>query len=144
MRVELDVTPETVLGDEVLLEQVVFNLLLNAREAVQRIAPVPGVITIRLARDGDTAVRLEIIDNGPGMTAEAKDRAFDLLFTTKPQGLGLGLSLCRSIVEAHGGTITIERFSERGARFVTRLPTAPASGDDSAAPARPMMAVKTD
>jgi signal transduction histidine kinase len=127
-RVELDLSSAFVLGDAVLLQQVVFNLLLNAHEAVERNGAEQGHITVRTGRDGQTAARLEVIDNGPGIVEDAEHRVFEPFVTSKPKGLGLGLSLCRLIVEAHGGTLVSEPSPTRGARLVARFPIAPAAG----------------
>jgi signal transduction histidine kinase len=131
-RLEVAVAHETVLGDAVLLQQVIFNLLLNAREAIERVNDGRGVVAIRSERDGPSMVRLDVIDNGPGIAPDVEDRVFEPFFSSKQGGLGVGLSLCRLIVESHGGTLTIERGIEDGARFVARLPIVPSESDTSA------------
>ena len=73
-------------------------------------------------------MQLRVRDDGPGMPAETRPRIFEALFTTKAKGSGLGLALCRRILEAHGGTIELEPSDARRRRFVLVLPTAPVSG----------------
>jgi C4-dicarboxylate-specific signal transduction histidine kinase len=131
-RLEVAVAHETVLGDAILLQQVIFNLLLNAREAIERVKERRGVVAIRSDRDGPSMVRLEVIDNGPGIAPDVEDRVFEPFFTSKQGGLGIGLSLCRLIVESHGGTLEVGRGIEGGARFVARLPIVPSEPDGSA------------
>jgi two-component system, NtrC family, sensor histidine kinase HydH len=101
------------------LQQVLINLLTNAAQAM----PGGGRITI----DGETSssgeTRLRVRDDGPGVPAEARCRIFEALFTTKAKGSGLGLSLCRRILEAHGGTIELEQ-TPKGASFLLALPAA--------------------
>jgi signal transduction histidine kinase len=99
------------------LRQVILNLVLNALDAM----PGGGALTIELRADGPSAV-IEVSDTGPGIAAEMQKRLFEPFASTKDTGLGLGLSICRRIVEAHGGTIAVENPSKGGARFVVRLP----------------------
>ncbi len=99
------------------LQQVLINLITNAAQAM----PNGGAITVTgeaLTRGG---ARLRVRDDGPGIPVEARYRIFEALFTTKAKGSGLGLALCRRIMESHGGTIELEP-SERGASFVLGLP----------------------
>jgi two-component system, NtrC family, sensor histidine kinase HydH len=98
------------------LTRVVTNLLINASQAMNG----SGHIWIDGQREGTTTT-LRIGDDGPGVPAEVRDRIFEALFTTKAKGSGLGLALCRRIVEAHGGTIVLEA-SERGAMFKIIVP----------------------
>jgi two-component system sensor histidine kinase TtrS len=110
-----------IMADGVQLQQVVLNL---ARNAVEAMADSPGerrlLIATRLAGDG--MVELRVGDNGPGLAPEQRDKVFEPFFTTKTRGLGLGLSICRSIVEDHGGRIGVEEAEGGGALFVVRLP----------------------
>ena len=107
--------------------QVLLNLLLNAGDAVPKTG---GRVVIRAARRGDRAVRLEVEDNGRGIAPEIQARLFEPFVTTKEvgKGTGLGLAVCRGLVEAAGGTIGVEKGSEGGARFVLDLPAAPDAG----------------
>ncbi len=122
--IAIDVAP-TVTGlavdvDPDQLQQVLINLLTNAAQAM----PSGGQVTI----DGEAApggeTRLRVRDDGPGVPAEARHRIFEALFTTKAKGSGLGLALCRRILEAHGGTIELEP-TPRGASFVLAFPPLP-------------------
>ena len=92
-------------GDRVQLQQVLLNLIVNAIEAMSDIADRPRELTIVTARSGASAVLIEVRDSGPGLSPEALERVFEPFYTTKPEGLGIGLSISRSIVEAHGGRL---------------------------------------
>jgi C4-dicarboxylate-specific signal transduction histidine kinase len=107
-------------GDCVQLQQVVVNLVLNAIQAMQDLPEDERQIEIATARDGDM-VMLTVDDTGPGIVPEAQERLFDSFYTTKPRGMGIGLAVCRSIAESHGGSIAACPRS-RGARFVLTLP----------------------
>jgi two-component system sensor histidine kinase HydH len=101
------------------LQQVLINLLTNAAQAM----PAGGRVFIEGERAPDGETRLRVRDDGPGVPAEARYRIFEALFTTKAKGSGLGLALCRRILEAHGGSIELEA-TPRGASFVLALPAA--------------------
>lgn len=107
-------------GDRVQLQQVVVNLVLNAIQAMQDLPENERQIEIATGRDGDM-VTLRVDDTGPGIAPEARERLFDSFYTTKPRGMGIGLAVCRSIAESHGGSIAAISLS-RGARFVLTLP----------------------
>jgi C4-dicarboxylate-specific signal transduction histidine kinase len=114
-----------VCGDKVHLEQVLLNLLLNGMDAMAS-TPVPQRrLAVRTARRGG-AVEVAVMDNGPGIPATTLPRLFESFFTTKKDGMGLGLPLARSIVEAHGGRIWAENRPEGGATFRFTLPAEPA------------------
>jgi signal transduction histidine kinase len=98
--------------------QVVLNLVLNALDAVKR----GGRIDVALGRERDGDLVLQVADNGCGLPAELGPQIFDPFITSKPMGLGLGLSICKRIVEAHGGTIAGVTRPGGGAEFVVRLP----------------------
>ncbi|SFM44861.1 two-component system sensor histidine kinase NtrB [Thermodesulforhabdus norvegica] len=100
--------------------QVFINLFLNALQAIGR----EGTIRVQARRDDEEAV-IAISDTGPGIPEEALDKIFDPYFTTKPQGVGLGLANVRKIVEAHGGTVVAMNSPEGGASFIIRLPFSP-------------------
>ncbi|MBN2718945.1 MAG: hypothetical protein JXX14_24070 [Deltaproteobacteria bacterium] len=106
------------MGDANQLRQVLWNLLVNASQVV---SDDTGRIDVTLSKN-DTAVRLEISDNGPGVPMEIRDKIFDAFFSTKERGMGLGLALCQRIITGHGGAIQIEEASETGARFSVVLP----------------------
>ena len=110
-------------ADGIQIEQVVINLLVNAMDAVTRSADARGRIRIetRALPDG---VAVAVSDNGIGLDAEVSARAFDAFFTTKPGGLGMGLAISRSIIEAHRGQLWVESNPEGGATFTVTLPNA--------------------
>lgn len=112
-----------VLGDRVQLEQVIFNLLTNALHAARQTAQRDGRILVRTACDGE-AVEVSVWDNGPGLQPESRQRMFDPFFSTKRQGLGLGLAICQTIVEDHGGRIWAEPVAGGGLQLRLRLPLA--------------------
>jgi signal transduction histidine kinase len=110
-------TVPAVAGDAGRLQQAVFNLLLNAIQAT----PPGGFVRVE-ARALDRQIELAIEDSGPGIAEPLRQRIFEPFFTTKAGGSGLGLPLVHSIVEQHGGHISIERGEVGGARFILRLP----------------------
>jgi signal transduction histidine kinase len=113
-----------VLADRVQLQQVLVNLLLNAVEALAAIDVQPRELSIRSARAGAASVEVAVCDCGPGIAPEHAERIFDALFTTKPGGMGIGLAISRSIVQAHGGRIWAEPNAGCGAAFHFTLPAA--------------------
>jgi PAS domain S-box-containing protein len=124
-----------VLGDRHALQQVVINLLNNAAQAVA-LNPPERPRGIRVRTWADDRVRLRVADSGPGIADDVLPHLFTPFFTTKEpgQGTGLGLSITYSIVEAHGGRITVERPVDGGAAFLVDLPVAPAEAPRPAAP----------
>jgi signal transduction histidine kinase len=107
-------------ADPVLIEQVVFNLVRNALDALQERAP-PRVVTLSSARAGDR-VYVEVRDNGPGVDAALGARIFDSFVSSKGEGVGMGLAISRSIIEAHGGRLDYQANAEGGATFRFELP----------------------
>jgi signal transduction histidine kinase len=116
----LDEALPAVTGDAVQLQQVILNLIVNAVEAM-RAAP-PRSLRIATSRSAAGMVRVSIEDSGPGIREADRARIFDPLFTTKTGGMGMGLSICRSIIENHGGRIWVSPGPERGAVFQLELP----------------------
>ena len=113
-------------GDRVQLQQVVVNLALNAAQAMQGVPLEDRELVVSTSHCAGQ-VTLSVQDRGPGFAADLADRLFDSFYTTKPSGMGIGLAVCRSITEAHGGTIEASPLS-CGARFSVTLPVlAPAS-----------------
>jgi PAS domain S-box-containing protein len=110
-------------GDRVQLQQVVLNLLLNAVEAMGSVEAAPRELLISTEQDR-TGVLVAVHDSGPGIHPEHLDRVFNSFYTTKPRGTGMGLSICRSIVDAHGGRLWAEANEPRGAIFQFTLPAA--------------------
>jgi two-component system, LuxR family, sensor histidine kinase DctS len=111
-------------GDTVLLEQVVLNLILNGLQAMQDSPPAKRLIEIETFVDDGRAC-LRVTDHGPGIPAEAAAQLFEPFFTTKADGLGLGLNLCRTIVESHRGHLSFEHRPGGGAIFTVQLPHEP-------------------
>lgn len=107
-------------GDRTQLQQVVVNLAVNAAQAMAHSAS-PHLLAISSVRDGER-IRVSVEDNGPDMDAAQSARLFDSFFTTKSNGMGMGLPICRSIVEAHGGSINARNREASGAAFVFTLP----------------------
>jgi C4-dicarboxylate-specific signal transduction histidine kinase len=119
-------------GDRVQLQQVILNLIINALEAMSGVSEGPRELLIGTAKDG-SGVLVAVQDSGPGLNPGSFDRLFDAFYTTKPGGMGMGLSICRSIVEAHGGRIWASRTAGPGATVQFALPIndqAAASGMD--------------
>jgi C4-dicarboxylate-specific signal transduction histidine kinase len=109
-------------GDRVQLQQVILNLIINAVEAMSGVSEGPRELLIGTGKDGSSAVLIAVQDSGPGLNPESFDRLFDAFYTTKPGGMGMGLSICRSIVEAHGGRIWVSRTGGPGATVQFTLP----------------------
>ena len=109
-------------ADPTLLAQVVINLLQNAIEAMQGSAPAERALTVATGTHADGSIIVSVSDQGPGLPDDIADAAYQPFFTTKPQGLGLGLSICRSVVEAHGGRLWHEANAPRGCTFYFTVP----------------------
>ena len=104
-------------GDRVQLQQVMLNLIINAMEAMRGVSDGPRELLISTGTSDTGDVRVAVRDSGPGLTPAALERLFEPFYTTKPGGLGLGLSICRSIIEAHGGRLWASANVPRGAIF---------------------------
>ena len=104
-------------GDRVQLQQVILNLIVNAVEAMSGIADAPHELLITTGLDESSGVLVSVRDTGPGLAPATVERLFEPFYTTKPTGLGMGLSICRSIIEAHGGRLWVEANEPRGAIF---------------------------
>jgi PAS domain S-box-containing protein len=111
-------------GDRVQLQQVVLNLILNAVEAMRSDDETPRELSISTEPRGGDEVLVVVRDSGPGIDPEHLERVFDAFYTTKPGGLGFGLSICRSIVDAHGGRLWAGANEPRGAVLRFTLPVA--------------------
>lgn len=111
-----------VLGDRVQLQQVIVNLLVNAIQALGQGSTSEGGIVLSTTHDPAGSVGFSIRDAGPGIAGEDLDRIFGSFFTTKPDGMGIGLAICQSIILAHGGTITASNHPQGGAVFAFSLP----------------------
>jgi two-component system, LuxR family, sensor kinase FixL len=120
-------------GDAVHLQQMLLNLMLNGMEALGQAPEDDRRILVRTAQAGDSGVELAISDTGPGIPPELLPRLFESFFTSKRSGMGLGLSIARSVVEAHGGRIRAENNPDRGATFRVSLPVVDSEVDPAPA-----------
>lgn len=111
-------------GSRIELQQVILNLVINAADAMMARPEGQRTVTVRTLRDGDH-VRVEVVDQGHGLSPEASAHLFDPFWTTKSHGLGVGLAICRTIIEAHDGTIGAANNAGAGATFWFMLPAAP-------------------
>ena len=120
-----------VLGDRVQLQQVVLNLIVNAIELMNGTSDGPRDLLVTTGKEAMGDVLVVVQDCGPGLTELALSHLFDPFHTTKPGGLGLGLSICRSIIEAHGGRLWASANVPRGAIFQFAIPVAETDGTDA-------------
>jgi PAS domain S-box-containing protein len=115
--------PLIILGDRTQLQQVLLNLIMNGVEAMGENGPVPRRLTVRSSAQGNGYARVCVEDTGSGLEPEHADRIFEAFYSTKPAGMGMGLSICRSIIEAHGGTIEVSASRRaRGSAFSFTVP----------------------
>ena len=122
LRMEFAPALPVVPADRVQLQQVVINLVMNGIEAMQSVTDRPRELLIRSLQDETQQVLLSVTDCGVGISAENADRLFNAFFTTKTNGMGMGLSICRSIIEAHGGRLWVSANLPHGATFQFTLP----------------------
>jgi len=122
LRMELAPALPTILGDRVQLQQVIINLVMNGTEAMQSVTDRPRELVIRSRQDEKQLVLASVTDCGVGISAENSERLFNAFFTTKSSGMGMGLSICRSIVEAHDGRLWATANLPHGATFQFTLP----------------------
>jgi signal transduction histidine kinase len=123
LTVDVDAALPPVSGDDVQLAQVVLNLVMNAIDAVARAPRERRRALIRAVPQGD-GVEISVADSGPGISPAERERVFEPFYSSKPAGLGMGLAISRSLVEAHGGTISVDAAPGGGARFHVVLPAA--------------------
>nr|WP_283829353.1 ATP-binding protein [Bradyrhizobium diazoefficiens] len=123
-QIELALAPDLPLitGHAGQLQQVFLNLAINATEAMMKISDRPRLLRIESRRLGPKGVELLFQDSGIGIDPQDTERVFETFFTTKPNGMGMGLAICRSIIEAHGGTLSVARAVPNGALFRAALP----------------------
>jgi signal transduction histidine kinase len=100
----------------------VMNLMINGLDAMTSVTDRPHVLKLSTGLDKSGAILISVQDNGLGLSGEQMGRLFDAFYTTKTHGLGMGLSICRSIAEAHGGRLTVESHPGSGAIFQFTLP----------------------
>ena len=112
-------------GDRVQLQQVVLNLILNAVEAMDLVGDRPRRLLISTKQSQAKEVLVAVQDSGPGIAPEDLERIFEAFYTTKSSGIGMGLSICRSIVHAHGGQLWAHANVPRGAMFEFTVPAHP-------------------
>ena len=123
LRIKRASVPLPVSGHSIQLEQVLSNLILNAMDAMSEVRQAQNVVTVETALDRDYA-EVSVADTGPGIAAELAGKLFEPFYSTKEHGMGMGLSIVRTIVEAHGGEIRAENSYHGGAVFRVRLPLA--------------------
>ena len=122
LQTDLAIDLPSAMGDRVQLQQVIVNLALNGIEAMGAVIDRPRRLMIRSERQNSEELLIAVRDSGVGIDAKDFKRIFDAFFTTKAQGMGMGLSICRSIVEAHGGRLWVSANSDYGATFQFTLP----------------------
>jgi len=109
-------------GDAVQLQQILLNLFMNAMDAMESVAPARRTISVRTATTDEGGIEVRITDCGTGLLPSQEQIVFQPFFTTKKRGLGLGLSICASIVKLHGGTLSLQNNVSEGATAIFRLP----------------------
>jgi C4-dicarboxylate-specific signal transduction histidine kinase len=123
LRVELAAGLRSVSADRVQLQQVILNLMMNGMEAMATVDDRPRLLRLSTEMNGPRSVVVAIADVGVGLPAGKIERLFDAFYTTKPSGLGVGLAICRSIIEAYGGRLWVSTNMPHGAVFQFTLPT---------------------
>jgi signal transduction histidine kinase len=122
LRLQLAPDLPLVLADRIQIQQVIINLMMNGMEAMAAVTNRPRELTIRSQRDDADQVLVAVQDSGAGIEPQHMDQLFKAFFTTKPAGMGMGLSICRSIVDAHSGTLYASGNDGVGATFQFTLP----------------------
>jgi C4-dicarboxylate-specific signal transduction histidine kinase len=122
LSLQLDTDVPQVMGDRIQLQQVILNLVANAVEAMANVSGRDRILEIRSQREQDHGIRLSVQDAGVGISEELIPRLFEPFFTTRARGIGMGLAISRSIVEAHGGRLWVESRLNQGTVFQLTLP----------------------
>jgi signal transduction histidine kinase len=122
LRTELAVEDRPVTGDRVQLQQVLLNLIMNGAEAMRGVTERARELTISSTLAEPSGVLIAVKDTGMGLDPAVAERMFQPFFTTKPDGLGMGLSICRSIIEAHGGRLWVSPRTPHGADVRFTIP----------------------
>jgi signal transduction histidine kinase len=122
------------LGDRIQLQQVILNLLRNAADAMNTVEDRPRELLIRTERDKGDQIRLSVRDSGVGFTAQVAGKIFEAFYTTKADGMGIGLSVSRSIIEAHQGRLWARPNEGPGSTFCFAIPCALETSADEGAP----------
>jgi two-component system sensor kinase FixL len=119
-----DVSPQapTVAGDRIQLQQAIINLVLNAFDAAANVKQGPREVVLKIPAIENGWARISVRDSGDGIKPEVLPRIFDAFYTSKPNGMGMGLPISRSIIETHGGRLTVSANHDRGATFEISLP----------------------
>jgi signal transduction histidine kinase len=143
VRMELACELSQIQGDRVQLQQVILNLLLNASDAMSGVDDRPRQLVIRTERDEENRVRLSVRDTGVGFEPQAVERLFDAFYTTKSGGMGIGLSVSRSIVESHKGRLWATPNDGPGATFSFSIPCGPQDVTAGVTGARSLGAIRT-
>jgi len=123
IRMDLAANVPPVSGDRIQLQQVILNLVMNGIEAMDTITDRPREMLIRSCEHESNQLLVAVQDSGVGIDSQNLEKIFDAFYTTKPQGMGMGLAICRSIIEAHGGRLWATPTDDRGATFRFTLPT---------------------
>jgi signal transduction histidine kinase len=124
IKVELKTPLPPIVGDRVQIQQVVLNLIRNGLEAMDDNNALGHELTVTTGERADGMIEISVRDDGVGLSDDVHRRMFELFFTTKPRGLGVGLSISRSLIRAHGGRLWATSNPERGATFRIALPPA--------------------
>jgi signal transduction histidine kinase len=109
-------------GDPTQLQQVVLNLVKNAIDAMSSVSPETRLLRLATRLERNSNLLLSVQDSGIGISPEDKERVFDPFFTTKPAGMGLGLAICRTVVENHGGKLRLAKSDSHGSIFDVVMP----------------------
>jgi C4-dicarboxylate-specific signal transduction histidine kinase len=127
VKTNLSATGRLVFGDRVLLQQVLLNLIMNGVEAMSGVTDRPKVLAITSEPDQSGGMRVAVEDAGTGLDPATADRIFEPFVTTKPDGMGMGLSICRSIIDAHAGRFWVKPRLPYGTVFRFTVPGVPAT-----------------